>query len=134
MPYKRFYPGQGGKPTRAPASMHSKGGAVPFRRSQPRVGVVTERVQKENSSTYDGYLKFLPLGGCGEVTRSCYVYEYKDDIVIIDMGLQWPEEDMPGIDYLIPNITYLKPKRKNIRGVIVTHGHYDHIGAIPHLL
>ncbi|MDP3762982.1 MAG: ribonuclease J [bacterium] len=79
-------------------------------------------------------LRFLPLGGCGEVTRSCYVYEYGDDIVIVDMGLQFPEENMPGIDYIIPNIEYLIPKKKNIRGVIITHGHYDHIGAIPHLL
>ena len=79
-------------------------------------------------------LRFIPLGGCGEVTRSCYVYEYGDDIVIIDMGLQFPEEDMPGIDYIIPNIEYLRPKKKNIRGIIITHGHLDHIGAIPHLL
>jgi len=57
-------------------------------------------------------LRFLPLGGCGEVTRSCYVYEYGDDIVIVDMGLQFPEEDMPGIDYLIPNIEYLIPKKR----------------------
>jgi ribonuclease J len=63
-----------------------------------------------------------------------YIYEYRDDIVIIDMGLQFPEEDMPGIDYLIPNTSYLEDKVKNIRGVIITHGHYDHIGAIPHLL
>jgi ribonuclease J len=80
------------------------------------------------------HLKFVALGGCGEVTRSMYVYEYGDDIVIIDMGLQFPEEDMPGIDYLIPNIAYLRPKLKKIRGVIITHGHQDHIGAIPHLL
>ncbi|HLC95390.1 MAG TPA: ribonuclease J, partial [Patescibacteria group bacterium] len=79
-------------------------------------------------------LKFLPLGGCGEVTRSCYVYEYEDDIVIVDMGFQFPEEDMPGIDFIIPNISYLKPKRKNIRGIVITHGHLDHIGAIPYLL
>lgn len=79
-------------------------------------------------------LRFIPFGGCGEVGRSMYVYEYQDDIVIIDMGLQFPEEDMPGIDYLIPNVEYLKPKKKNIRGIIITHGHYDHIGAIPHLL
>lgn len=81
-----------------------------------------------------GLLKFIPLGGCGEVTRSMYIYEYEDDIVIIDMGLQFPEEDMPGIDYIIPNIEYLKPKKKHIRGVIITHGHYDHMGAIPHLV
>ena len=79
-------------------------------------------------------LRFIPLGGCGEVGRSMYIYEYMDDIVIVDMGLQFPDEDMPGIDYLIPNVEYLKPKKKNIRGIIITHGHYDHIGAIPHLL
>lgn len=81
-----------------------------------------------------GRLRFIPLGGCGEVTRSCYVYEYEDDIVIVDMGLQFPDEDMPGIDYLIPNVAYLKTRRKNIRGIVITHGHYDHIGAIPHLM
>ncbi len=80
------------------------------------------------------HLKFIPLGGCGEVTRSMYIYEYNDDIVIVDMGLQFPEEDMPGIDYLIPNIEYLKSRKRNIRGVVITHGHLDHIGAIPHLL
>ena len=63
-----------------------------------------------------GHLKFTPLGGCGEVTRSMYVYEYDDDIVIVDMGLQFPEEDMPGIDYLIPNVEYLKPKKKKHPG------------------
>ncbi len=83
---------------------------------------------------HKGQLRFIPLGGCGEVTRSCYVYEYEDDIVIVDMGLQFPDEDMPGIDYLIPNVEYLKPRRKNIRGIVITHGHYDHIGAIPHLM
>ncbi|PIP25226.1 MAG: ribonuclease J, partial [Candidatus Moranbacteria bacterium CG23_combo_of_CG06-09_8_20_14_all_41_28] len=61
-------------------------------------------------------------------------FEYGNDIVIIDMGLQFPEEDMPGIDYIIPNVNYLKGKEKNIRGVIFTHGHLDHIGAAPILL
>ncbi|KKW18594.1 MAG: Beta-lactamase domain protein, partial [Parcubacteria group bacterium GW2011_GWB1_50_9] len=56
-----------------------------------------------------GELRFIPLGGCGEVQRSTYIYEYNDDIVIIDMGLQFPDEDMPGIDYLIANVEYLKP-------------------------
>lgn len=62
------------------------------------------------------------------------VFEYGRDIVIIDMGLQWPEEDMPGIDYIVPNVSYLRGKEKNIRGVIFTHGHLDHIGAAPILL
>ena len=62
------------------------------------------------------------------------VFEYGNDIVIVDMGIQFPEEDMPGIDYIIPNISYLKGKEKNIRAVVFTHGHLDHIGAAPLLL
>ncbi len=84
-------------------------------------------------------LRIIPLGGLGEIGRNMMVFEYNDsalpdggDIIIVDMGLQFPEEDMPGIDYIIPNTAYLKDKKKKIRGVIITHGHYDHIGAIPH--
>lgn len=62
------------------------------------------------------------------------IFEYGNDIVIIDMGVQWPEADMPGIDYIVPNISYLRGKEKRIRGVIFTHGHLDHIGAAPILL
>jgi len=79
-------------------------------------------------------LKIIPLGGCEEVGRNMTVFEYGSDIVILDMGIQFPEEDMPGIDYVIPNIEYLKGKEKNIRGVIFSHGHLDHIGAAPILL
>ena len=79
-------------------------------------------------------LKIIPLGGCEEVGRNMTCFEYGNDIVILDMGLQFPEEDMPGIDYVIPNIEYLKGKEKNIRGVIFSHGHLDHIGAAPILL
>jgi len=79
-------------------------------------------------------LRIIPLGGLEEVGRNCTLVEYGNDIVIIDMGLQFPEEDMPGIDYIIPNIAYLRGREKNIRGVVITHGHYDHIGAIPHLM
>jgi len=77
-------------------------------------------------------LRIIALGGLEEVGRNMTVFEYKDDIIIVDMGLQFPEEDMPGIDYIIPNTAYLKDKRDRIRGIIITHGHYDHIGAIPH--
>ena len=79
-------------------------------------------------------LRIIPLGGCEEVGRNMTIFEYNDDIVIIDMGLQFPEEDMPGIDYIIPNIDYLKGKEKNIKAVILSHGHLDHIGAAPILL
>src|SRR3989344_4969725 len=79
-------------------------------------------------------LRIIPLGGCEEVGRNMTVFEFGNDIVILDMGLQFPEEDMPGIDYVIPNVGYLKGKEKNIRGVIFSHGHLDHIGAAPILL
>lgn len=79
-------------------------------------------------------LRVIPLGGMEEIGRNMMLIEYNYDIVIIDMGLQFPEENMHGIDYIIPNIEYLKGKENNIRGVIITHAHYDHIGAIPHLM
>lgn len=78
-------------------------------------------------------LRVVPLGGVEEVGRNMSFVEYGDDIVIIDMGLQFPDENMPGIDFIIPNIEYLKARKDNIRGVIITHGHYDHIGAVPYL-
>ena len=79
-------------------------------------------------------LRIIPLGGMEEVGRNMTVFEYGEDIVILDMGIQFPEEDMPGIDFIIPNISYLKGKEKNIKGVIFSHGHLDHIGAAPLLL
>jgi ribonuclease J len=80
------------------------------------------------------YLKIIPLGGLGEVGRNMMLLEWKEQILIIDMGFRMPEEDMPGVDYIIPNISYLKGKEKNILGIVFTHGHYDHIGAIPYLI
>src|SRR3989339_327097 len=79
-------------------------------------------------------LRIIPLGGQEEVGRNMTLFEYGQDIIILDMGLQFPEEDMPGIDYIIPNISYLKGKEKKIRGVIFSHGHLDHVGAAPILL
>ncbi len=79
-------------------------------------------------------LKIIPIGGQEEVGRNMTVFEYKNDIVILDMGIQFPEEDMPGVDYIVPDISYLKGKEKRIKAVIFSHGHLDHIGAAPILL
>jgi ribonuclease J len=76
----------------------------------------------------------LPLGGLEEIGRNAAAVEYKNDIVIIDLGLMFPGEQMYGIDYVIPDISPLYGKEKNIKGVIITHAHYDHFGAVPHLL
>ena len=82
----------------------------------------------------DKNLRVIPLGGLGEVGRNMTLLEYDNSILIMDMGFRMPGEDMPGIDYIIPNIDYLKNKVKNIVGVVFTHGHYDHIGAVPYII
>jgi ribonuclease J len=79
-------------------------------------------------------LKLYPLGGFEEVGRNCFVVDVDGDLYIIDLGLQFPEEDMPGIDYLIPDISGLRGRENRIKAVIFTHGHLDHIGAAQHLL
>lgn len=79
-------------------------------------------------------LRVIGLGGFEEVGRNMMLFEYGDNIVIVDMGLEFPGEELPGVDYLIPDITYLKGKESHIKGIVITHGHYDHIGAIPHLM
>lgn len=81
-------------------------------------------------------LKIIPLAGLGEVGRNMMLLEYKDSILVIDVGFRMPEENMPGIDYIIPDISYLLKdnKYKNIVGVMITHGHYDHIGAVPYVM
>ncbi|PIS05172.1 MAG: ribonuclease J [Candidatus Buchananbacteria bacterium CG10_big_fil_rev_8_21_14_0_10_42_9] len=88
----------------------------------------------EKQTVKSGKLNIIPVGGFEEVGRNCVIFEYGNDIIIVDLGLQFPEEEMHGIDYIIPDLSYLKGKEKNIRGVLITHGHYDHIGAVPHVM
>ncbi len=79
------------------------------------------------------HLKLIPLGGLGEVGRNMTLLEWKGKILIIDMGFRMPEDNMPGVDYIIPNISYLKERKNDVVGVVFTHGHYDHIGAVPYI-
>lgn len=78
-------------------------------------------------------LKLIPLGGIGDVTKNMYVYEYGGDIIIIDCGIGFPDETMLGVDLVIPDITYLEDKIRNIRGIVITHAHDDHIGGLPYI-
>ena len=94
----------------------------------------SDKIEKKEFGPIANPLRIMVLGGLEEVGRNMTVVEYNKEIIIIDMGLQFPEEDMPGIDYIIPDITYLKDKKDWIKGVIITHGHYDHIGGIPHIM
>src|SRR3989304_2171525 len=79
-------------------------------------------------------LRIIPLGGLGEVGKNMMVYEYGENIMIVDTGIMFPENDMLGIDYIIPDFDYLSDKRHLVRGIVITHGHEDHTGAIRHVL
>ena len=95
----------------------------------------TEKIinKRKDNSSKEGILRFVPLGGMEEIGRNCSFFEYQNEIVVIDVGIQFPEEETPGIDYIIPNVSYIEPKKKNVRGIIITHAHYDHIHALPYI-
>lgn len=85
--------------------------------------------RKNNSNHNHSKLKIIPLGGLGEIGKNMTVLEYENDIIVIDCGMGFPDEEMPGIDLVIPDITYLEKNIQRVRGIFITHGHEDHVGA-----
>lgn len=104
----------------------------PALRGEQKRGFFRKKIAPQPS--HKGVLRIIPLGGLDEVGKNMTVFEFDRDIVIVDMGFQFPEEDMLGVDYVIPDTAYLMDKIDRIRGVVITHGHLDHIGAVPYLL
>jgi ribonuclease J len=87
----------------------------------------------ESTAAASESVRLVPLGGLEEVGRNCAFVEYKNEVILVDAGLQFPEEETPGIDYIIPNVSYLEKKKENVHAILLTHGHYDHIGALPYI-
>jgi len=112
-------------------SAHPPKGHRPFHRSPHRPHPSATKTVPAPTGTG---LRLYPLGGFEEVGRNCFVIDVDGDLYIIDLGLQFPEEDMPGIDYLIPDTSSLRGRENRIKAILFTHGHLDHIGAVQHLL
>ena len=87
-------------------------------------------MKKQNN----GKLRIIPLGGLEQIGMNITAFEYEDSIVVVDCGLAFPEDDMLGIDLVIPDVTYLKDNISKVKGFVITHGHEDHIGALPYVL
>ncbi|MBQ8648907.1 MAG: ribonuclease J [Clostridia bacterium] len=106
----------------------NKGNQSTRKYSKPAAG------RKKNTSVPKKPLKIIPLGGLGEIGKNITMYEYDGDMFLVDCGMSFPDEETPGIDIVIPDFTYVLENRDKIKGLVVTHGHEDHIGAIPYLL
>lgn len=115
-------------------STEKKTNAKPTSKNSAAKRTYNTSTKKRNTSAKAKPLKIIPLGGLGEIGKNITVYEYDGDMILVDCGMTFPDEDTPGVDSVIPDFTYVLENRDKIKGLVVTHGHEDHIGAIPYLL
>ncbi len=121
-----------GKPISKPTSkarFNKQGKPISKKRNQP-----AKRNTEKSRKTAQKSVKIIPLGGIGEIGKNITLYEYDGDMLLVDCGMSFPDEETPGIDIVIPDFSYILENKDKIKGLVVTHGHEDHIGAIPYLL
>jgi ribonuclease J len=102
--------------------------------SGEKQGLFNYTVTGETENIMAQKLKIIPLGGLNEIGKNMTLYEYNGDIIIVDVGIAFPDDEMFGIDLVIPDFSYVIEHKNKIKGIFLTHGHEDHIGAVPYLL
>ena len=117
-------------PKQPAAKSKSNGAKKPVKNSAKPAAKPSQRRGKKSASK----LKIIPLGGLEQIGMNITAFEYEESIVVVDCGLSFPEDDMLGIDLVIPDTTYLKENISKVKGFVITHGHEDHIGALPYVL
>ncbi len=107
---------------------------VPSRKSSRRIPIIPGRQNIKTADIRQDDIRIITLGGVEEIGKNMTIFEYKDSIIIVDAGIQFPGGEAPGVDFIIPDTTYLEQRKEKIKGLFITHGHLDHIGGIPYLM
>lgn len=121
-----------GRAAKAVPAAAPKNEKVLFKTDKPYLK--SEKTSAQSAKTPNRKVRIIPLGGMNEIGKNMTVIESGSDLILLDSGLAFPDDNMPGVDMVIPDITYLQKQREHIRGIVLTHGHEDHIGALPYVL